>query len=114
MILFRVRQLAALALGYEPMLLNWDQSPFHHNEIASQNKPTLAVRGSTVPVVEGNSDCKSRWTANLTTCSSEDAVNKGFTPPAECMFKGSKMVRCTKDLNNTAVAVDSHHGALRP
>ena len=88
--LFRVRQLAVLALGYEPMLLNWDQSPYHHNESGSQNKPTLAVRGSTVPVVEGNSDCKSRWTANLTTCSDEAAVAAGFIPPAECMFKGSK------------------------
>ena len=86
----RVRQLAVLALGYEPMLLNWDQSPYHHNESGSQNKPTLAVRGSTVPVVEGNSDCKSRWTANLTTCSDEAAVAAGFIPPAECMFKGSK------------------------
>ena len=88
--LFRVRQLAVLALGYEPMLLNWDQSPYHHNESGSQNKPTLAVRGSTVPVVEGNSDVKSRWTANLTTCSSEAAVAAGFIPPSECMFKGSK------------------------
>ena len=52
--LFRVRQLAVLALGYEPMQLNWDQSPYHHNESGSQNKPTLAVRGSTVPVAEGN------------------------------------------------------------
>ena len=88
--LFRVRQLAVLALGYEPMQLNWDQTPYHHNESGSQNKPTLAVRGSTVPVVEGNSDCKSRWTANLTTCSSETAVAAGFFPPGECMFKGSK------------------------
>ena len=48
------------------------------------------MRGSTVPVVEGNSDSKSRWTANLTTCSSEAAVAAGFIPPSECMFKGSK------------------------
>ena len=87
---FRVRKLAVLEFGYEPMQLNWDQSPYHHNESGSQNKPTLAVRGSTVPVVEGNSDCKSRWTANLTTCSDEAAVAAGFIPPAECMFKGSK------------------------
>ena len=72
--LFRVRQLAVLALGYEPMQLNWDQSPYHHNESGSQNKATLAVRCSNVPVVEGNSDCKSRWSANLTTCSSDTAV----------------------------------------
>ena len=81
--LFRVRQLAALALGYEPMLLNWDQSPYHHNETGSQNKPTLVVRGIAVRVVEGNSDCTSRWAANLTTCSSEAAVAATFTPPCE-------------------------------
>ena len=87
--LFRIRKLAALALGYDPMLLNWDQSPYHHNESGSQNKATLAVRGSTVPVVEGNSDCKARWSANLTTCSDEAAVAAGFFPPSECMFKGA-------------------------
>ena len=72
--LFRVRQLAVLVFGYEPVLFNFDQTPYHHNESGSQNKATLGVRGSTVPVVEGNSDVKSRWTANLTTCSSETAV----------------------------------------
>ena len=88
--LFRVRQLAVLALGYEPLLLNVDQSPYHHNESGSQNKATLGVRGSTVPVVEGNSDCKSRWTANSTTCSSETAIAAGQISPAECMFKGTR------------------------
>ena len=62
--LFRIRQLAVLALGYEPILLNVDQSPYHHNETGSQNKPTLGIRGSTIPVVDGNSDVRSRWTAN--------------------------------------------------
>ena len=83
--LFRVRQLAVLDLGYEPMQLNWDQSPYHHNESGSQNKATLAVRGSNVPVVEGNSDIKSRWSANMTTCSSETAVAAGLIPPQECL-----------------------------
>ena len=87
---YRVRQLAVLALGYEPIQLNWDQSPYHHNEAGSQNKPLLAIRGSTVPVVEGTSDCKSRWSGNFTTCSDESAVAAGFIPPCECMFKGSR------------------------
>ena len=86
--LFRIRKLAARALGYDPLMLNFDQSPYHHNESGSQNKATLGVRGSTVPVVEGNGDCKSRWTATLTTCSSETAVAAGQIHPVECMFKG--------------------------
>ena len=65
--LFRIRQLAVLAFGHEPLLLNFDQSPYHHNETGFQNKPTLGVRGSTIPVVDGNHDVRSRWTANLTT-----------------------------------------------
>ena len=88
--LFRIRKLAAGALGYDPLILNFDQSPYHRNESGSQNKATLGVRGSTVPVVEGNSDVRSRWTANLTTCSSVTAVAAGFVPPAECMFKGTR------------------------
>ena len=89
--LFRVRQLAVFALGYEPLLLlTFDQSPYHHNESGSQNKATLGVRDSTIPVVEGDSDVRSRWTANLTTCSSETAVVAGKSPSAECMFKGSR------------------------
>ena len=59
------------------------------NESGSQNKATLGVRGSTVPVVEGNNGVKSRWTANLTTCSEFTAVAGGAMPWSECMFKAS-------------------------
>ena len=72
--LFRLRQLIQLKFGYDPLIMNFDQSPFHHNETGSQNKPTLSVRGANVPVVEGNSDVKSRWTANLSTVSNYDAM----------------------------------------
>ena len=91
-VLFRVRLFIFLKFGYDPLILNWDQSPFHHNESGSQNKQILAVRCSTVPVVEGNSDVKSRWTAQLTT-SSQFAAVAGCPdcpkPPAECMFKAA-------------------------
>ncbi len=73
-VLFRVRLFIFMVFGYDPWILNWDQSPFHHNESGAQNKPTLGVRGSTVPVVEGNSDIKSRWTAQLVTSSRFPAV----------------------------------------
>ena len=88
--LFRIRYLMVLALGYEPVIYNFDQSPYHHNEVGSQNKATLGIRGSTVPVVEGNSDVRSRWTANLTTCSNFAAVAGGTMPWSECMFKAAR------------------------
>ena len=88
--LFRLRYFILLLLGYDPVLYNFDQTPFHHNETGSQNKATLGVRGNTVPVVEGNSDVKSRWTANLTTVSKFTAVAGGSMPYSECMFKGAK------------------------
>ena len=69
------------------MIVNFDQSPFHHNETGAQDKPTLGVRGTTVPIVEGNSDVKSRWTANLTTVSNY-AVG-GPMPFCEVMFKAA-------------------------
>jgi hypothetical protein len=87
---FRLRLFMLLALGYDPEIINPDQSPFHHNETGSQNKPTLAVKGSTVPVVEGNSDTKSRWTAFLTTQSRFNGKNCVSMPAAECMFKAEK------------------------
>ena len=87
---FRLRQLMQLALGYDPLILNFDQSPFHHNETGSQDKPCLAARGANVPVVEGTFDVRSRWTANLMTMSRFSAVAGGAMPPAECMFKAEK------------------------
>ena len=91
--LFRVRLFIFLVFGYDPLIANFDQSPFHHNETGSQDKPTLGVRGSIVPVVEGNSDVKSRWTANLMTWSRftavADSAGNVQMPPAECMFKGT-------------------------
>jgi hypothetical protein len=91
--LFRMRYFILLVFGYDPRIENWDQSPFHHNETGAQNKPTLAVRGSVVPVVEGTSDVKSRWTVNLCTRSDFDAavaVADGANPAGECMFKAER------------------------
>ena len=90
-VLFRLRLFIFLEFGYDPRILNFDQSPFHHNETGSQDKPALGVQGSIVPIVEGNSDCKSRWTANLFTDSQFAAVadSQGNIPKpgAETMFK---------------------------
>jgi hypothetical protein len=89
-VLFRLRLFIALVFKYDALILNFDQSPYHHNETGSQNKPTLAIRGSVVPVVEGNSDVKSRWTANLTTQSVFIGRSDGPMPAVECMFKAEK------------------------
>jgi len=87
-VLFRIRLFILLVFGYDPLIQNFDQSPFHHNETGSQDKPTLSVRSDKVPIKEGNVDVKTRWTANLTTCS-RAAVAGGTMTPAECMFKAA-------------------------
>jgi hypothetical protein len=68
-ILFRLRFFILRVFGYDPVIINFDQSPFHNNETGSQDKPTLNVRNAKVPIVEGNAEVKARWTANLTTVS---------------------------------------------
>ena len=64
----RIRALCLAEFGYDPEIENWDQSPFHHNESGSQNMPTLAVagNGAIVPLIEGHSATRERWTAAAT------------------------------------------------
>ena len=76
-------------LGYEPEMEKFDQSPYHNNEVGSQDKPVLAIKGAKVPLAEGNSDVKQRWTANLTTFSNMDRIDKGELPYCELMFKAA-------------------------
>ena len=97
--LFRVRLFILKELGYEPVLLNFDQSPYHHNESGSQNKTTLSVRGANVPIVEGTADIRERWTLNATTCSNLSAVAEIGMPWAECMFKGTPGKLLHENLN---------------
>ena len=76
----RIRALCLAEFGYDPEIENWDQSPFHHNESGSQNMPTLAVagNGAIVPLIEGHSATRGRWTANLTTFSNEQRGKKAL------------------------------------
>ena len=46
--LFCIRLFIFTVFGYDPVIDNFDQSPFHHNETGSQNKLTLNVRGAKV------------------------------------------------------------------
>ena len=91
--LARIRALAMCIFEYDPEIENFDQSPFHRNEVGSQNSATLAVKGSNeVPLIEGHSDTRSRWTMNLTTFSNKERIEQGELPYAEFMFKADGQV----------------------
>ena len=55
----------------------------------SQGKAVLAIKGAKVPPVEGNRDAKQRRTANLTTFSNVERIEKGEIPYSELMFKAA-------------------------
>ena len=40
-----IRKLCLLCHGYDPEFENWDQSPFHDNEVGARECKTLAIRG---------------------------------------------------------------------
>ena len=85
----RVRALCLAIFGYDPEIENWDHSPSHHNESGSQNMTTLAIAGKTaiVPLVEGHSDTRERWAANLTTFSDEERLKEEGPPYCERMLQ---------------------------
>ena len=90
----RVRAAAQELLGYDPHILNWDQSPFHHNESGTACSKSLAVKGSVVPLIEGHDDSKARWTANLCVSSdTEGLLQSRQPPPAEFMFRGGDNIK---------------------
>ena len=92
LILFRVRLFILLQFGYDPVIVNFDQSPFHNNESGSQDKPTLNLASVKVPVIEGNTEVKARWTANLSTVSKQAAApqSRQQIPFHEMMFKAAR------------------------
>ncbi len=63
--LFRVRRLMARSLGYEPVIENFDQSPFHINEVGSKSTGSLSIRGvGAVVLRRGHAATRERWAAN--------------------------------------------------
>ena len=62
--------------------------------------PVLAVQGGKVPLVEGASDVRLRWTANLTTFSDSARIKQGKLPYAELMFKAQPDGRVCKRLQD--------------
>ena len=95
----RVRAAVAALKGYDPHIENWDPSPLHHNETGVDNKPTLAVAGVEVPLVEAHNAARARWTANLTTFSDHARLTKDGPPYAEHMFKsdGEEILKRLQD-----------------
>ncbi len=90
--IFRVRRLMARSLGYEPIIENFDQSPFHMNEVGSKATGSLSITGGgSVALVEGHAATRERWSAN-TMVASRSAV-AGRLPPLQLMFKASSGVR---------------------
>ena len=80
------RNTLAITGGLE--MENWDQTPVHHNESGSQNVSTLAVAGGNVPLVEGHTDTRKRWMANLVTFSNKERLREqGHPPYCELLFK---------------------------
>jgi hypothetical protein len=67
----RVRKAIVLKLGYDPVIEDFDQSPFHMNEVGSENAGSLPFRGvQTLALKEGHAATRERWTANATVTSS--------------------------------------------
>jgi hypothetical protein len=66
----RVRHLAMRTTGNDPVMFNFDQSPFHMNEVGRREQRTLAMRGaSDTALKEGHAATWARWTANTMTVS---------------------------------------------
>ena len=86
---FRVRAACEALHGYDMEIENFDQSPYHNNETGSKNVGTLAVAGLEVPLIEGHSDTRERWSGNFTTFSDKARILAGETPYVEAMFKSN-------------------------
>jgi len=85
----RVRKLMLLEFGREPIMDNFDQSPFHMNEVGSRKAPTLSIRGSGAVVLkEGHAATRERWSANTMVTSCPDRARA--IPPLEIMFRAAR------------------------
>ena len=90
---FRVRRMAVRLLGHDLELDNLDQSPFHMNESGSKAEKSMSIRGGgVVPLKEGHTQTRERWTLQTTTTSSAERARR--VPPVEVMFKaeGDRLV----------------------
>ena len=84
---FRIKALCMVIHGYDPDMENFDQTPYHANESGSQDARSLAVAGEKVPLIKGHGATRVQWTANLTTFSDAERIERGERPYCEFMFK---------------------------
>ena len=83
-----LRALCEAIFGYDLEMENFDQSPFHNNEVGAQNQSTLAIQGACeVPLHECRSDVLERWSGNFTTWSNPQRIMDEGPPYAELMFR---------------------------
>ena len=89
--IFRIQTLIKLHFNRVADLDGFDQKPLHCHESGSKNLKTLAFRGELeVPVKEGHSATRSRWTA--TTYVSSNLSRARAILPLELCFKGGSGV----------------------
>jgi len=89
--LIRVQVLLWLHFGQFADVDGFDQKPLHTHESGSKHLKTLAFRGEEeIPVKEGHSATRSRWTVvTYVTSNKERAL---LIPPLELCFKGGSGV----------------------
>ena len=88
---FRIRKFINLVHGYDPVQINFDQTPYHMNEAGSKEVSTLSFRGcGEVPLKEGHAATRKRWTANTLVVS--NMTLDAPVPPLEVMFKADGQV----------------------
>ncbi len=76
----------ARSLGYEPVIENFDQSPFHMNEVGSKSTGSLSIRGvGTVVLREGHAATMERSTSNTMVSSRPNRA--GHPPPLQLMLR---------------------------
>ena len=101
--IFKIRRLMARCFGYDPIIENFDQSPFHMNEVGSKAAGSLTIcGGGSVALVEGHAATRERWSAN-TMVASRPAV-AGRLPPLQLMFKAATGARILPKLKEAVPA----------
>ena len=91
--IFRVRKYIMLMFGYDPLQINFDQSPYHMNEAGSKDACTLHFRGcGEVKLKEGHAAVRRRWTVN--TCVHSHFTHDSRWPWLELMFKADGDRKC--------------------
>ena len=107
----RVRALIKEHFGYDPVIIGFDQKPFHMNEGGSQNKKSLAWRGAPVVALkECHGATRSRWSVNTSVTSDPAALAEGKPPWVEIMFKGGAGVDA--ELERIRVELEAQYGAM--